>query len=458
MENEEIFKRWSILLKPRRRRETSGKKVVEYNGESFERNPFDSDYSRIVMSAPFRRLQDKTQVFPLEKNDFPRTRLTHSIEVSALARSIGVSIENILLKNKWLEERYRGYIPSLLSVSGLVHDIGNPPFGHFGEESIKAYFLQFFKNEQKSGFNDEEKADFTKFDGNVQGFRLLTKLSLARDDNSYNLTYPTLASIIKYPKSSTEGNKEKAGIEFKKFGYFQSEKDRFNEINENLNLENHRHPLAYILEAADDIAYSVSDIEDGCKKKIIGINDLQNLLEKEYFLNDSNCQKIYQKIKNTRQYNDLLITQECRILIQTCMIEDIIDAFFENHDSILLGTFNKELISISKSNKLREFTKEIAKQNFNHRSVQKNELVGSRVLTFLLQEFVGAVMSERRKDTKSKEGKLFNMISNNYKIIMNEKEIYQNEKYKLLRLVTDYISGMTDSFAISLYRELNGHE
>jgi dGTPase len=203
------------------------------------------------MSASFRRLQDKTQVFPLEKNDFPRTRLTHSIEVSALARSIGVSIENILLKKELLEKQYRGYIPSLLSVSGLVHDIGNPPFGHFGEESIKEYFLRFFEKEQELGFNDEEKSDFTKFDGNVQGFRLLTKLSLAMDDNSYNLTYPTLASIIKYPKSSTEGNNETAGIEFKKFGYFQSEKERFNKINKSLELDNHRHPLAYILEAVE---------------------------------------------------------------------------------------------------------------------------------------------------------------------------------------------------------------
>jgi dGTPase len=457
MRDDEIKKRWAQLLNPQRRRETTGKKQIEFAGQQYDRNPFDSDYSRIVMSAPFRRLQDKTQVFPLEKNDFPRTRLTHSIEVSALARSIGVSIENILIYKKWLDDKYRGLIPSLLSVSGLIHDIGNPPFGHFGEESIKAFFTNYFKK-SKRGLKKIEINDFTNFDGNVQGFRLLTKLSLAEDDNSYNLTYPTLASIIKYPKSSTKGNKKKKGIEFKKFGYFSSEKDRFDVINNFLGLNHHRHPLAFILEAADDIAYSVSDIEDGCKKGIIKIGNLSKLLKEDRFKDDSNCQELLHKITNLQNSSELLIVQQCRIFIQTRMIENIIDTFFQNHESIISGSYNKELITMSKSYQLREFTKEIAILNFNHRSVQKNELIGSKVISFLLEEFVGSVMSENWDNTKTKEGKLYNLISSNYKDFINLKESYPKKEYNRLRLVTDYISGMTDSFAISLYRELNGHE
>ena len=213
------------MISPIRFRESSVKK-----DPTDGRNPFDSDYSRIVLSSHFRRLQDKAQVFPLERSDFIRTRLTHSLEVACFARGLGLGVEKHLLKKKIITETEIGYIPTILEVAGLIHDIGNPPFGHFGEEIIKSYFqkIKSFSDDNliKNAFDsltDEQQADFLNFDGNVQGFRILRKLGLAHDNFSYNLTMPILATIIKYPYSSLEGNKKMSdGGKYsqKKYGYF----------------------------------------------------------------------------------------------------------------------------------------------------------------------------------------------------------------------------------------------
>lgn len=185
------------------------------------RNPFDSDYSRIMLSSHLRRLQDKAQVFPLERSDFIRTRLTHSLEVSCFARGLGLGVEKYLLDKNIITENELGYIPKILEVAGLIHDVGNPPFGHFGEEVIKSYFRQL--NSPSANLNVskafeslslEQKEDFLNFDGNVQGFRILRKLGLARDNDSYNLTMPVLATIIKYPYSSIDGNKKGENIAY----------------------------------------------------------------------------------------------------------------------------------------------------------------------------------------------------------------------------------------------------
>ena len=469
MTKEEFQNRWEELLKVERFRPSRNTEDPEYEGESYKRIPFDSDYSRVAMSAPFRRLQDKAQVFPLEKLDFSRTRLTHSIEVSAVARSLGVSIENILLNKGFLKPERKGHISSLLSVSGLVHDIGNPPFGHSGEKTIQSFFKKYFETpENKKGLTEEECCDFKNFDGNVQGFRLLLKLGFATDEYSYNLTFPTLASIVKYPKSSTEGNKKDfethGGIEYKKFGYFQSEKEKFHKIDSALKLNKHRHPLTFLMEAADDIAYSVSDIEDGCKKGAISIDTMIALLEKSDYREDSRCAELLNEIKALRAKletsdipnKEMVIAQECRVNIQMRMISDVIFVFMQNQEKILNGTFDKELLSISRSSTIRSFTKEIADFNFRNKEVLKNELIGENVISYLLSEFVDAVLSPNIKDQKTKEYKLYSILSQQYKYIINDLEQYKNEKYKLLMLVLDYISGMTDTYALTLYQELNG--
>lgn len=466
MTDREIRERWETLLYPERFRDSKGNKTVDYKEDKYPRNPFDSDFSRITLSSPFRRLQDKAQVFPLEKNDFARTRLTHSVEVSGLARSIGVSVENILHKKDYIVSDKIGHIPSILSVAGLIHDIGNPPFGHFGEDTIKLFFKNLFKNNEPIDFHDklipQERADFEKFDGNVQGLRILLRLGLTKDEYSYNLTFPTLSSIIKYPYASTNIDGSNSNT---KYGYFQSDKDRFNDINIKLELDGKRHPLVFLLEAADDIAYSVSDIEDGCKKGTITWEILMDTLKSKQYESDHKCKKLASELEeiNKELTNSkfpsklLLIAQECRIKIQIQMIPDIIKVFMDNHEKILNGEFTNELLEKSDSHLLRCFTKEIAKYNFNSKSVAKMELLGENVLTYLLEIFVSAVLSEDRFDSGTKNGKLFNLISGYYKYRYNQSK-YSKDLYNRLMLVTDYISGMTDTYALTLYHELLGLE
>lgn len=466
MTDREIRERWETLLYPERFRDSKGNKTVDYKEDKYPRNPFDSDYSRITLSAPFRRLQDKAQVFPLEKNDFARTRLTHSVEVSGLARSIGVSVENILHKKNYIDSDKIGHIPSILSVAGLIHDIGNPPFGHFGEKTIQLFFENLFKNNTTIDFyhelNPQERADFEKYDGNVQGLRILLRLGLAKDEYSYNLTFPTLSSIIKYPYASDKTDDSNSN---EKYGYFQSDKDRFDDINIKLELVGHRHPLVFLLEAADDIAYSVSDIEDGCKKGTITWEILMDTLKSKEYESDQKCKKLADKIEglnkelttNNFPSKLLLIAQESRIEIQSVMIPDIIKVFMDNHERILKGEFSNELLEKSDSNLLRSFTKKIAQYNFNSKSVAKMELLGENVLTFLLENFVNAVISNDYLNGKTKNGKLYNLISGYYKYRYKQSE-YPKDLYNKLMLITDYISGMTDTYALTLYHELQGLE
>ncbi|WP_259343660.1 dGTP triphosphohydrolase [Oceanobacillus picturae] len=242
------------------------------------RNDFDDDYARLIFSSAVRRLQDKAQVFPLDSSDFVRTRLTHSHEVSTLGRSLGISIEENLIKDKKLNARHKGKLSALLAVVGLIHDLGNPPYGHFGEAAIQRYFSNWFTNNTKGKvvcktLKAEQVGDFTNFEGNAQTFRLLSKLNNLKDEYGYNLSAASLASILKYPRSSIEGNKNSKvrkannlGVSYKKFGYLQSESIRFQEVKRYTEIDKYRHPASFLLEAADDIAYSAADIEDGCKK------------------------------------------------------------------------------------------------------------------------------------------------------------------------------------------------
>lgn len=459
------IERWDELLYPKRFRPSRAKGTTEYKGTDYDRNPFDSDYLRIALSSPFRRLQDKAQVFPLDSNDFSRTRLTHSVEVSGLGRSIGTSIEKILIKKEMLSDKKSGHIASLLSVAGLVHDIGNPPFGHFGEKTIQNYFEKLLNESQFNEFTDDEKNDFKKFDGNVQGLRLLLKLGLSDDEYSLNFTFPVLSSIIKYPKSASIGNKnnwEDLGIEFKKYGYFQSEKDKYEEINSFLKLNNSRHPLTFLLEAADDIAYCVSDIEDGVKKKIISSDFILNLLNSEKYSSDEKCIFLFKKLSEYSvkikdfPFKELLFAQECRIKAQSIMIQDSVNEFIDNHEKLLKGEYHEELLKSSKSFKLREFFEEIAYKNFNYEEVLKNEIVGEKVVNTLLNYFVPAILSENCTKKGTKENKLCELISSHYKYINKYFERYPKENYKKLLLVNDYISGMTDTYALTLYQELTG--
>ena len=300
---------WKNLLSASSQRPRSSRKTME-NMKIFEENrymytdlrsDFERDYHRILSSPSFRRLQDKTQVFPLEKNDFIRTRLTHSIEVSSFGKSLAQSIADEIIKNK-LDEEFTvsdaTAITNILASAGLLHDIGNPPFGHFGEDTIRDWFS---KNIKKIGMKDENgnilkledllseqmKNDLLFFEGNAQAIRVVSKLHFLVDENGMNLTYALLNTLVKYPVNSLNINKESGNIKDKKMGYNLAEEELFREIVENTGTYDvesnvvYRHPLTFILEAADDIAYCTADIEDGMKKGFINFEKFIKTMKEE---------------------------------------------------------------------------------------------------------------------------------------------------------------------------------
>lgn len=262
-------------------------------GSNDLRSEYEKDYHRIIGSASFRRLQDKTQVFPLDNSDFIRTRLTHSMEVSSFGKSLGQNIGQRILKDGkdagFLPE-YQGYICDILQCAGLLHDIGNPPFGHFGETAIRDWFQRYLpeKMVQLPGMekpkpineilNPQMQQDFYHFEGNTQALRLVTKLHYLVDENGMNLTKALLGTIIKYPGSSLE-IKKTSHIRNKKMGYYYAERELFRDLQESLGTNGNRHPLAFVLEAADDIAYKTADIEDAVKKGCITYDQLSEELE-----------------------------------------------------------------------------------------------------------------------------------------------------------------------------------
>lgn len=448
--------RWKTLLQPKRFRKRAQERSF-YD----ERNEFENDYTRIILSPHFRRLQDKTQVFPYDDTDFVRTRLTHSLEVSSFARSLGLSLEKRLIEKNILPQEHYGYIPSILATAGLIHDIGNPPFGHFGEDCIKSFFASS-KLESFNNLSEDEKNDFKKFDGNAQTFRVLRKLGPSFDEYSYNLTFPVLSCIIKYPYSSTLGNNKSGNrISQKKFGYFQSEKDDFKNISEELTLGTQRHPLVFLLEAADDVAFSVSDIEDGCKKGIITRDKLYSQIEdiknKEFVETQKKILgEIEKQIPKDHPSHFILVIQRYRIQSHSEMLQAASQCFIENHDDILSGKFDKDLMDSSRAALLRKLFKNLSVINFNHESVLKREIAGHAALNFLLNVFSEALIQERGVDDNSKAGKLSKLVSRNYWYIINKYEKSLSKEYAKYLLLTDFISGMTDTYALKIYHELSG--
>lgn len=469
-----------------------------------KRSHFDSDYSRITFSAPFRRLQDKTQVFPLEQNDFVRTRLTHSIEVASIARSLGKSISSKLDEQSdkygWKKE-FGTDISVILECAGLVHDIGNPPFGHSSEKAIQSWFskrkeillneLEDIDTKDLSDSDIEDKIsksvriqDFLNFDGNVQGFRILTHLQCICDYYGYHLTSALLSTTMKYPVDSVNGNKEHNDHKYKKFGYFYAEKEsaefvlrKCGLIDENCK-EHFRHPLTFILEAADDIAYSAADIEDGFKKGLFSLNTLMKELNKKK--NDDCIQKILKKVDEKINDDNLLEERKIqwlRICIHQVYCDTFVKEFIENYDEIMTGTCKVELLKKGKLKELRELLEKFSFERLiNNQEVSKLEIAGKHVISFLLDEFSNDLIGEgikKKNDSSTADGYLsvlkkartWNLISEDFKDIyiytLREKEKSGNFSkkdviYYTYLLITDFISGMTDNYCIRLYRRLMG--
>ena len=465
---------WSKLLVPQRIRQ--GKRMAS---RSDLRSEFEKDYHRIIGSASFRRLQDKTQVFPLDKSDFIRTRLTHSLEVSSFARSLGQTVSQRILeigKEGFLPHHQRD-ICDILQCAGLIHDIGNPPFGHFGEEVIRDWFTDNLPQLTYKGkpltevLTPQMQADFCNFEGNTQALRVVSKLHYLIDENGMNLTIPLLGTIIKYPVSSLEIDKNSGDIRTKKMGYYYAERDVFSAIQSALGTNGKRHPLAFLLEAADDIAYKTADIEDAYKKGCINFEQLVRELSIRGDGMDFNSyyMRLVNKLLDLRDraaqngfHNpEINAVQNWIVYVQGCLLNLATDNFMRNYDAIMAGEFKGELLAQGDGALLAKALGDIAYDYaFVSEPIYKIEIAAESTMSFLLERFVkAAIVYETGERITSVQSKLMDIISDNYLSIYHifSKDADEAEKlYLRLLLITDSICGMTDSYAKRLHQELSG--
>ena len=424
-----------------------------------DRTEFQRDYDRLIFSAPFRRLQNKTQVFPLPGSIFVHNRLTHSLEVSSVGRSLGNdSARQLLERHPELSATHLTELGSIVSAACLAHDLGNPPFGHSGERAIATYFSEgegrWLQTYEDSSTGDRLTAtqwnDLTHFDGNANAFRLLTHHFDGRRKGGFVMTYSTLASIVKYPFSS-----DLAG-EHQKFGFFDAERTDYLKIAEELGilrkespegtLRYARFPLAYLVEAADDICYEIMDIEDAHKLKILPTADVKELLL-AYFL-----PKRRDEIVENLQRLDVHDVNEQVVYLRSCVINalegECVRTFVDHEQEILEGRYDGTLIQRISETPRRAY-EECVRVSYGHiyhsKDVVDIELAGFRVMTFLIHEMVEAAMHPERAYSQL----LLNRVSRQY-------QIRAPRLYDRLMAVLDYISGMTDVFALDLYRKING--
>ena len=415
------------------------------------RNDFQRDFDRLVFSSPFRRLQNKTQVFPLPGSIFVHNRLTHSLEVSCVGRSLAREVA-IRLRSRYSDDSTildsLSYIGDIVAAACLAHDLGNPPFGHSGEKAIQAYFSEGAGRSLRDKLSPKEWDDLTHFEGNANAFRLLTHRFNGRRKGGFAMTYSTLASIVKYPfESSLAGSHGK-------FGFFTSEKDDFIKVADELGMTRlhtgdgeiryARHPLVYIVEAADDICYEIMDIEDAHKLKILSTDEIIPLLL-GYF-DDTRKARIEHVMSNVDDPNErIAYLRSCIIGI---LVEKCADAFAAHEQEILDGSFSGSLLDhITPLEK--ECYRKCEELSWNKiycaSDVVEIELAGTRIISFLIDELVNAVSDP----TLNYSRLLLAKVPEQY-------EINSPTLYGKIQAILDHISGMTDVYALDLYRRLNG--
>lgn len=436
---------WRQLLSAQR----TGKKTIP-QGEA-SRSAFEQDYDRIIFSHPFRRLQDKTQVHPLPEQDFVHTRLTHSLEVSSVGRSLGKRVGEIILQRHPDLKEFSLYdIGAIVAAASLAHDLGNPPFGHAGEDAISDFF-----REHPAGkvfcekVTKEQWEDLIKFEGNAQGFRILNK-----NQFGLKLTFSTLGAFTKYPCPAFFPKRNKARRSQKKFGFFQSEKNVFDEVATELQLiRNHemnwcRHPLAFLVEASDDICYSIIDLEDGCNLGLVSYEDAKALFEGVLSKSRGKLGKLGQLTSLPEKIGYL------RALAISDLMEECSTLFLDHENEILQGKFDSALADECNAKAaLKEIIRISIDKIYRARTVVEIEASGHEVLPGLLEEFTrtGSLVSQPSDSAKYR---------NLQKLLPEETQntirLHPADHYLMLRLIIDFISGLTDRHALSLYRKIKG--
>lgn len=409
-----------------------------------DRTQFQRDYDRIVFSSPFRRLQNKTQVFPLPEHIFVHNRLTHSLEVASVGRSLGN-----LLSEQLGNEGLFGEIGTIVSTACLAHDLGNPPFGHSGEAAISSFFTRGAGQEFKSRLTDGEWNDFVHFDGNANALRLLTHQFNGKRPGGFALTYTTLASVVKYPFESVLATKQK-------MGFFQSEKAIYSEIAETLGISGDnkeaesfvRHPLVYLVEAADDICYQVMDVEDAFRLGILSYENTKELYLSFYDpqTEGHRLDKIQKTLSRVSDKNEQVSYLRAGVIGK--LIYECLRIYLAHTDQIIAGSYAGSLIGAMEGQMkdAMDTVKEVSfGEVYSHRSVVEIELAGYKIIGTLLEEFVDAIMHPA--DMYSK--KILSILPNQYKP-------QSDTLYERIQSVVDFVSGMTDVFALDLYRKIKG--
>lgn len=424
------------------------------------RTDFQRDFDRIIFSSAFRRLQNKTQVFPLPGSVFVHNRLTHSLEVSSVGRSLGSLAGEFIVQNfenELTEDSKNFYLYNLnnvIAAACLCHDIGNPAFGHSGEDAIASFFEKN-ESELKLKFTEKEWADLVNFEGNANAIRILTHKQTGKDEGGTQLTYTTLASIAKYPCEAIA--KKKGHVNRKKFGFFQSEKQTF------LNIANatkmmveseeptifKRHPFVWLVEAADDICYNIIDMEDAHRLGIISTADCENLfMDLIKSVNEKDAKRSAEKLLLFSNKNERISYLRAKVI--NALINKSTELYQQHFSEIIDGTLNKALLDIfkSESESFQEVERFSIEKIYGHRSVVEIENAGYNVMYELLNHFIPPIIKEK-SERKGFEKKALQLIPSQF--IYEDGTVYE----KVLG-VLDFVSGMTDNFATDLYRKIKG--
>jgi len=412
-----------------------------------DRSEFQRDYDRLIFSAPFRRLQNKTQVFPLPGSVFVHNRLTHSLEVACVGRSLGTSVAHRLQTRDGSVSPFLEEIGSIVSAACLAHDLGNPPFGHSGEKAIATFFSEGNGQHLQTKMSAEEWKDCTCFEGNANTFRLLTHQFYGRRQGGFVLTYSTLASIVKYPYASIYSD-----IKKQKFGFFDMEKLDFDKIATELGIPRladnvnryARHPLVYLVEAADDICYQIMDIEDAHKLKILTTDETKSLFL-GYF-DDQRKSRILETMEVVTDVNEQISYLRSSVIGK--LIDQCSAVFVENEQAILEGSFSSSLIKQLPEQSAVAYencSKMAFAKIYRSSEVLDVELAGYKIILTLLDNLITAVLNPEKAYSKQ--------------LLMRIPEQFETSTgttYGKIMAVLDYISGMTDIYALDLYRKITG--
>lgn len=411
------------------------------------RSCFQRDYDRMIFSSPFRRLQNKTQVFPLPGSIFVHNRLTHSLEVSSVGRSAANAVA-LSLTEKYKDEPWVGKLSDIGDITAtacLCHDLGNPPFGHSGEKTISTFFSEGEGQELRPLLTERQWADFIHFEGNANSFRLLTHRFEGRREGGFAMTYSTLASIVKYPYSSLHAGKKG------KFGFFESEEPTWRRVASALGLPELRpnvfvrHPLVYIMEAADDICYQIMDLEDAHKLKIVSHTEVVDLFMN--FFGERRRGEMYERMMQLDDPNERVAYLRSSVI--GTLVDGCARIFVENEERILRGEMQGSLVERLESRLSGAYqacSDKAWEKIYRAPEVVDIEIAGNRIITYLMRCLIEAVMHPEK----------------NFSRLLLEKVPQQyatraDSVYGRIQSALDHISGMTDVYALDLFRKLNGH-